>query len=207
MATIPSDLTKDAATLLFELINGDNPNQKNGAFTAANVTIGAPASLTNDPSAKNTTMVLTAIPGKGYVGSQTVKYNRLDLFDVLIRKGFPAPTVTNNTFTLASHLLPSLNSQFGLNLQAEDIIDEALPAADDNGNISYSLQIAAGSLAYMGAVPTAIKAPLINLPRAMRQNILNGFVPPDTTLVNLASVFTNTQLDCFTLPQLQGTAP
>lgn len=205
----PSDLTKSGTDLVLGLINVANPTTPvNGAISSANVTFSAPSPLTGDVSSKNASLLVSAIPGHGYTGTRTIKYNRLDIHQVLIAKGVTDLQVVNNSFSSSADLLSSLNASYGLNLSTNDIVVEALPADDPNnvaGNITYTLQAHPNSLAYFGTLPLTLILPTIPMARALKMNVLQGFVPPDTTLINLASALTGSVLDCFTVAML--TAP
>lgn len=208
MAT-PSDLTQTGPALIFEMVNRLNPNPPKGTFSASNVTLGVPTTLTNDISGKNATLLLTAVPGQGYLSTLPINYNRLDIRQVLIAKHVPDVRLTNNSFQKSVDLLPLINSTYNLNLQASDVVNETLPADDPSsptGDIAYTLKIDPASLAYFGQLPLTLQAPSLDMARALKMNVLNGFVPPDTTLINIASILTQPVLNCFTVAQLQTPA-
>jgi hypothetical protein len=194
-----SDLTLSGEELLLQLINEANPDAPYGPFTAGSFTFSAPASLTGDLTGKNSYLTLTAIPGSGYYGTQTVKYNRLDLQNILIGKGFPSVSLPNNSYSQSTDLLDALNTTFGLNLTTADIVGESLPAADTNGNVAYTVQVVNECLTFFGALPVNLTPNKINLQVAFVQNILHGFVPPDATRINLATALTGNVLDGFTV--------
>lgn len=197
-----SDLSLSGETLLVQLINEANPNPPFGPFTTGSFTFGNPSPLSNDLTTKNSSLVVTAKDTSHYLGTQTVKYNRLDIRNVLIGKGSPTPSFQNDAFTLSTDLVDSLNSMFNLALTDADLVSETLPDPDDNGNVNYTVQIHPNSLTYTGTVPVQLTPEAIPLPTAFAMRILNGFVPPDTNRINLASAFTGNVLDGFTVADL-----
>jgi hypothetical protein len=201
------DLTKTGAQLIYDLLNAANPNPRHGAFSPTNVTLGAVSTLTGDVSGKNTKVTVTAVAGQGYSGSQTIKFNRIDINALFIQKGIPALSFPNANYTQSTDFLAYLNSTHSLNLTAADVVLETLPADDDvTGLITYTLQIASTCKTFIGTLPLTITPLTIQLARAFKGNVLNGFVPPDTTRVNLATALTGKQLGLFTVAQLTGQA-
>ena len=199
-----SDLSLSGEELLLQLINAANPSPPYGPFTAGSFTLSAPSSLTNDLTGKNSYITLTAVEGSGYYGSQNVKYDRLDLQSVLIDLGEALVSFQNNNFVQATDILETINSTYGLNLQNEDVVNESLPVANTNGTVAYTLQVADNSLTYTGSLPVNITAETIELEIAFVENILNGFVPPDTTRLNLATALTGNVLSGFTVADVTG---
>lgn len=199
-----SDLSLSGEELLLQLVNEANPSPPYGPFTAGSFTLSTPTALTNDLTGKNSYITLTAIEGSGYYGTQNVKYNRLDLQGVLIDLGQALVSFQNNNFVQATDILETINSTYGLNLMEGDVVNEALPAANTNGVVNYTLQVSDTSLTYTGGLPVSITAESIELEIAFVENILNGFLPPDTTRINLATALTGNVLDGFTVADVTG---
>ena len=101
-------------------------------------------------SLRNTLIVLfNSVSNENLYGARGVFYNRIHtsaLGTITAQKG-------NNT--LVSEVLAQINSQFGIRIGIQDIVDEALPAADTNGNVSFTLNFSANSLQfYSGPIIT-----------------------------------------------------
>lgn len=201
-----SSIPLSGAQLIFQMVNRANPSLKLGPLSASNVTMGAATPLNGDLTGKNSKITLTAIPGSGYSGSCTLTFNRLDINQAFIQLGIPALSFQNNSYGTSTDFIDYLNAAHGLNLQASDIVEEVLPAADTVGNISYTLKMDPSCLCFTGQLPLTITPKSIQLFKAMVGQVLNGFIPPDTTKVNLASAMTGTVLGLFTVAQLQGKA-
>lgn len=202
------DLTKHGEQLVFDLLNAANPNQKHGPFATTNVTLGAPTPLSGHVSGNNSSLVVTGTVGAGYSGARTITYSRLDLTAVLLAKGVTGTlSFPNSSYKTSTDLLPLINTTYNMNLQPTDVVQENLPADDDvTGVVSYTLKASANCLTYTGQLGIALQPASIDLGRAFKGNILNGFVPPDTSRVNLATALTGNRLTLFTLDQLKGNA-
>jgi hypothetical protein len=174
----PSDLTQTGPTLLYGLINAANPSLPNGALSATNTTLGAPASTGSTP---NTSVAVAAVTNQGYTGSVTVNYNRLDIqndvFSVLAPSG---ATVVNTGGTMAaiSDVVAAINSAYNLNIQQSDVSNwsTALSLTDDAG--SCTIDIATGSLTYTGTLSVTITQQQVALSQAVTQTSLSGLTPP-----------------------------
>jgi hypothetical protein len=122
------------------------------------VTPGIPVAI--DPSTnggENTAITLSAKAGSGYSGSISVKYSRINLHDILdidtdIPEIYFETTASSVSF---SDVVAQFNSQYGLNLTADDFVDGVFPTVSDNyiaGIFSSSLtvQMASTSLLFQG---------------------------------------------------------
>lgn len=162
----PSDLTQTAEALIYALVNAANAGLAGNPASASNITLGTPTVIS--AGGDNTSLTLTAIPGHGYTGVDTVTYNRLDIAAVFTALGV-TPTLNGGSGYLnASDLLAPLKTAYGLNLQASDIVDGAIGAGAYP--FSYNLVMAAGSLAYTGSVAVTLQnaaASLAAHPRLM----------------------------------------
>jgi hypothetical protein len=194
-----SDLSLSGEELVLQLINAANPSPPYGPFTTGSFTLSTPTALSGDLTGRNSTLTLTASPDSGYYGTQEIKYDRLDLQSVFLDLGVPQVSFQNNSYSQSTDFLGFLNSTYGLNLQEADVISEALPAADANGLVAYTLQVAEECLTFTGNLPVNITAELINLEVAFIENILNGFDPPDVTRINLITALTGNVLNGFTV--------
>jgi hypothetical protein len=174
----PSDLTQTGQTLVYGLINAANPNLQNGALSAVNTTLGAPAGTGSTP---NTSVQVSAVANQGYTGNVTVNYNRLDIqnqvFSVLAPSG---ATVVNAGGSMATvnDVVTAINSTYNLNLQAGDVSNASteLSLSEDAG--SCTIEIAAGSLTYTGSLNVTITQQQVALSQAVTTTALSGLTPP-----------------------------
>ncbi len=115
---ILTDFTRPVDEIIVELINYDN-----GTTLPLNGLIyGEPFELADAPY--NTMLVVTAKPTLRWMGSITIRYNRVNLEDIL---GARPKFYDDGQATLISHLIPALNEAYELNLQPIDYIDGPLP--------------------------------------------------------------------------------
>lgn len=134
--------------VILNLINEKATRQ----FVPGQLTFGTPTVITD--GAFNTSLVVTPAVGQPYTGTQTIKYARLPLTD--------APQGASNEFTLTdqtntSEVLADLVDRYGVLIAAEDIIDEALPAADEFGTISFNLRANGASKLWTGQLALVLK--------------------------------------------------
>lgn len=131
------DYTKSPDEILLTLINNDNPGKN---ITLAQVALATPSVVVDGsetgPSFNNrkTKLRVSAVNGSGYADYVDVSYSRIHFRDMLTPT--EADTVkypkTTEHFSLGentalSHLLPQINSKYGVNLQPEDFWDTTLP--------------------------------------------------------------------------------
>lgn len=167
-----TDYTRDELSIVIDLIRGINTTYP---LSPTMVTFGLPAVFaptTEYP--RNTKLIASAIPGRGYIGPQTFYYNRVPL------SGFISPmtpvifTITNET--LKSDLLPQINQRFKINLTQQNIIDGPLPDLAGQGIFQQDIEIQAGpnSLVYIGSLPLIIAPDVIPLSQLVSNTDLSG---------------------------------
>ena len=160
-----------ANELLLALINRDNGS----ALTLSLVDLGAPAA--SQEVGKNTAVEVTAKAGSGYSGAVTVDYNRLNLqTDIAdVATGVTLRFGLGNAESLAD-FVPEINAALGINLGADDYIDDDLPefAGTPNEVQPASLDAAAGSLAYIGSLAFEIAGNDIALSTVITVTNLSG---------------------------------
>lgn len=166
------DYTKLPKLILLDQINTDNPSH---TLTDAQVTFGLPTVSTGGTPARDTEITVTAVAGSGYTGSVILRYNRVDLSTV--------PGVLNKVFSLGdgttvADLIPEINTRYGINLQAEDYVDAALPAFDGTPNEQHDFSVVANadSLVWRGTLVLTVKSEDIPLSTALTTTTLNGLV-------------------------------
>lgn len=184
------DYTKSPDQILLDLINEDNPGH---TLTLAQVSLGAVSIVVDgsetEPSFNNRKSKLTvaATPGFGYADSVEVKYNRLHYRDIIPTDDpdtvrYPASTDAFDLLdrTLLSHLLPDINTRYGLNLVPDDFWDtdlptfEGLPPYDDK---YVKLEAKPASKIYIGGVNLKVNPNPFDLAN-MPVTVLEGLIYP-----------------------------
>lgn len=140
---------------------------------------------------KNTELLIKARKNSGYVGEQTVDYNRLE--GVPLFRNVTAYLDVHTPATSAD-LLDTLNKQYGLKLTADDIVPADIPAdtnpivtdpdAPDPVPVDHTITFDPKCLAYTGTIPVKIgPRPQVGerLSLVITQTELDGLVYPDGT--------------------------
>lgn len=151
-----SILTKKSLDLVIDLINAANTS----TLDDTKISIGTPSILTDNADGHNTGAKVSAIKGSGYIGSVDITYNRLDialLFEKIAvnldlgvdGSGNPVKPATTK------ELLTALNTRYGLGLEEDDILDEAIDTSGDQP-WHATLNMATGSLAWLGSLDLTI---------------------------------------------------
>lgn len=165
-----TDFTKLPKQIIVDLINSDNSG---AAMTTELLDFGLPTAATGQSPARNTELTVTAHAGSGYTGNVVLKYNRVDFAVVPGTRSneFPVGNATN-----VSDLIPEINARFGINLQAGDYVDAALPPFHGQPNEKLDVLIAAHSdaLVWLGTLTIKIHANDIPLNTVITNNTLNG---------------------------------
>jgi len=99
----------------------DEMNRANAApypLTENNCKVGSPVVIATTPEGYNTEIVVSGIQFRGYIGSVTFRYKRLDL--ALLFKNF---TMTFDAPAISTVLqgLANINARYGLNFTADDL--------------------------------------------------------------------------------------
>lgn len=113
-------LTAPGWQSVLDQVNKDNPSFPR-KLNSTNVDHGTPAVLTGDASGKNTSVSLTGKTGQGVNGTNTFKYNRVGLLDLINASANPSPIVPNTSQATVGDLVASFNSQYGAKLTAADL--------------------------------------------------------------------------------------
>lgn len=140
---------------VFALINAANPRTIKFDPTTSVIESVAGGSFTMGGVVYNTKAKLRGLPGAGYTGVQEVYYNRID-FRGMVQASYAGGNVVMvvRSFSAATlhEALPSINHDYGLNLQPSDITNPPFGGAGQNNYIGETLfQILATSLLF---VPT-----------------------------------------------------
>jgi hypothetical protein len=167
-----TDFTKAPLQILIDLINETNVT----ALTTQDVTFTAPSVLGSGN--KNTGVRITAVNGRGYTGQRDLTYDRVDLAAI--------PGARNKTFNIGSvtsahGLIPALNAAYQLNLQPEDIEDDAMPTFDGSDPLeteAFTLRAKTGSYIFRGSLELIIDGNDVDLATLITVTELNGLSYP-----------------------------
>ena len=161
-----TDLKKLPKQIIVDLINYDNDT----SLEVELLTFAKPV-VTN--SKFNTSLVISSVPDAHYVGSVTLKYDRIDIRTVVGDKSVNIPI---GNATKLSELIPKINAHFGINLTPDDYINSDLPTLDSNVDEikSFNITMHPHSLIYLKDLNLyAVKSELL-LSSVITRRILNG---------------------------------
>lgn len=156
------DISKSPLANLLALVN----LKAQHAYTEDQLTFGAATAV--DGSAKNTTVTLTAVEGKGFTDAADVHYNRLGL-----DKGVASPNLTLVVAegSTTSGLLTQAAQQLGLREgEVEWDADVRVPA--DGETATAVLKAKAASYLYVGTLELTLSNPAEAV--AMSENLGDG---------------------------------
>lgn len=154
------------------------------SLTPEMLTFGIPDISTGDG---NTDLSVTAVPGSGYTGAETINYDRLhlttDIANAYVASGagrdlvFPVGNATTK-----AEMVVEVNARLGINLTPDDFIDGPLPEFQGEPNEEIDVQIVANadSLVYLGSITIKLKAEDIPLSDVIVIKRLTGltYAPP-----------------------------
>jgi len=162
-----TDFKKLPKQIIVDLINYDNDT----SLEVELLTFANPV-VTN--SKFNTSLVVTSVPDSHYVGSVTLKYDRIEIGSIIKDKSINIPVGFAST---VSDLIPKINDHFGINLTSDDYIDNNLPILDNSLDEvkSFNITMHPNSLIYLKELNLyAVKSVLL-LSSVVTRRILNGF--------------------------------
>jgi hypothetical protein len=172
------DASKSALDNLLVLVNTANTGQ---TITNAQVTAAAATVKTDTGDGRNTSVVLSAVGGQGYSGSQTVNYTRRALNDSVTSPNFAATQTIGDTASAIIAALATTNGLVASELHLEDPGAPGTPVtgAINNSPATLNLVSANGSLLYIDGSSQAItftwNAPSVPLTTAIATVDLAGF--------------------------------
>lgn len=171
-----SDFTKDARSIITDLINFDNPDLQ---LSADMVDYSNPIPMTGNY--RNTDLTVTPRPGSGYTGSTSVFYDRLDITQFATEVYGDDIVIGIGESTRLSHVIPQINLLLGINLTDRDYVDVDLPTFGDipNQEIPVDLVIRPASLIYLGKLTIRLKANLVMLNEVVAITYLLGLNLPE----------------------------
>ena len=179
-------LNKTSDLLVLDFINEKNPNAD---LELSKILFADPEVNADGGAGTNTKLLVKARKNSGYIGDQTVDYNRLEgtaLFrNVTAYLDVKSPKTTKDLLTL-------LNRQYGLKITEDDIISADIPAdtnpplqdpdAPDPVPVDHVITFNEKCLAYFGAIPVKIgPKPQVGerLSLVIVNTKLDGLVYPD----------------------------
>ena len=145
---------KPSLSLLYDLINKDNPNLPYVVSASTFVLHSGPKVM--DPTTnngRNTQVVMRAVPGGGYRGLVTLNYNRIDFANLF--KDIEV-IITHYTATQFYNLIEMFNSVYGMALTTDEMSN---PSWQNSASATSATVTTAGvkgntsSLAFIGTIP------------------------------------------------------
>ncbi|MNQ00177.1 hypothetical protein D3C85_128200 [compost metagenome] len=158
------------------MLNDDYPLLK---FAADKITFGEPIAATGETPVKNTELVINGVPNKGFKGTTTVFYNRIDLAEFAAVPEVAEGIILQieGVVDIAS-ILAKFNETFGSQLELSDLRnDHVIPPQEDilDGE-DFIIYASATSFAYRGNVTVKIQPADIDIDVAITNKELNGLV-------------------------------
>lgn len=152
-------------------------NAKSGtSFTEGQLTVGVPAAIEGAQSGqRNTSVEVSGVPAQGFNGTKTINYFRLDLAETFagVVGGLNAKGPRESG--RSADVLDDIFVQTGVQLEASDIVDEAV---DFSAAGTYILKAAPGNLKWIGQVEVAITMDLVDINTMITDGDVDGFVAP-----------------------------
>lgn len=166
---IITDFKKLPKQIIVDLINYDNDTN----LVEELLTFGIPV-VTTTPF--NTSLVVSSVPDSNYIGSVTLKYDRIDIATLLGSKSINIPVGSS---TKVSELIPTINDRFGINLTPDDYLDRDLPtlALNDINEIkSFNITISPNSLIFIKELNLYAVSSEILLSSVITRIVLDGLI-------------------------------
>ena len=166
---IITDFKKLPKQIIVDLINYDNDTN----LVEELLTFGIPV-VTTTPF--NTSLVVSSVPDSNYIGSVTLKYDRIDIATLLGSKSINIPVGSS---TKVSELIPTINDRFGINLTPDDYVDRDLPtlALNDVNEIkSFNITISPNSLIFIKELNLYAVSSEILLSSVITRIVLDGLI-------------------------------
>jgi hypothetical protein len=161
-----TDYTKPSHTQVLALINREN----NQDITLDQITFDKPVAVT--APTHDTELLVRAIPGRGYILSVNMQYNRINLADFAKIK--PARFVTPAVLDLPT-LVAAFNTLYGTVLDANDYDPSTpVPASISNEGTVFTLMANPDSYAYQGSIDVLVMPDGIDLVSRLPVNHLTG---------------------------------
>lgn len=164
-------------TQLLALVNRDNGTN----LTDTQVTVNAAAVNTDKSIARDTVVKIDAIPGKGYRGSVTVYYNRIDLGVLFLNVGANVGiNVPIGGESSDDRLIGLINAKYGTHFEAGDLVAVPLTASADIQEVT--LAAVGGNVMYQGQFVVKYGLAETALDSVVLITTLDGFNYPSADL-------------------------
>ena len=165
-------LNKPSEELVLDLINVAN----NRSFTLTDVNIRDP--IVHAENGKNTRAIAEGIPGSGYVGSDVIFYNRLDLNTAMPNNDQDGLFlyVPNDGPVDTYEVCDRLNKMFNYQIGPEDVV--YAPVDSETLPVEVTIQALPGSLAWTGQKVMTLVADRPMWGSTFSSLVLNGFNVP-----------------------------
>jgi len=166
-------LFPDPLTSILAAISAQNPGV---SLIASQYTFGNPTPYTDPNGLTNTSMSITPnTPESPYTGTVTITYFRWQLQDLLNQ--LPLPLKFNGLNT-ALAMAQKMNTYFGTNFTASDIVDGPVTVAGD-GSGTLTLTAQANSLGWVGTVNLPFVLGNFDLGTVITTTALPGLMYPE----------------------------
>ena len=141
---------RDSLDLLGQLIKRDNPGFKGELNKSTVIVLGGPYTSGLGTSGRNTRIVLNGKTGSGVVGKKEFFYDRLNLAHMF--NGITVVFMAAGSAKTYADLLPALNEQYGIKLQASDLANGTTKLPQAYTPTQVTLNIATTSPAFTGSL-------------------------------------------------------
>lgn len=140
----------NSLSLVCQQILRDNPDLPFPLTKDNILVLGGPFTTNLGTSGRKTRLVLNGKAGAGFTGRREFFYDRLDLSKLFT--GITVVFEADGTAATVADLLPALNEQYGLGLEAEDISNGSTALSYAYQPTIVPITISASSLAYTGSL-------------------------------------------------------
>lgn len=169
-----NDKSKDR---LLALVNEENAAEMiYGPLTFDDVDFANPVADASQGEEVNSTVLITAKPESRFGGEVTAAYQRLDLQKLFTDAGLPELELRSVGLTNSSELVTEINETFGLGLDEDDVVFEALPTGEYP--LDYTLKTKATSFAWIGELKIILTDGKPPLSSVIVKTVLNGLKYP-----------------------------
>ena len=167
-----TNFKQSAHAILVDLVNASNA-ATGLALAPSAITFGEVTAYGG--TTEGTIVTVSAATGSGYRGSVEVTYNRVNMaFMDVLTPGLVIETEAANIRDLTDYL----NDMYGIQLEAADLADTAVPALEFDVNTPVVFAADAASKIFAGYVILQLTKPRIELASVVRVTTLDGLYAP-----------------------------
>lgn len=166
------DILKSGIANILALVNADNGQE----LTLEQVSISAPAVFADEGGVnpRNTQVVVSAVPGSGFAGSQTLRFTRIDLAGVSEQ----AVSIQLDDQSTVASIKAAIVDQLALADSEVALSITEMPDFAESNEVVVQLSANEGSYGYIGSVSVTLVAPVVpdvQLSDVLTVTDLNGF--------------------------------